>query len=163
LKSNVIDFKKISLYKTPEDSTGYLLLKVSLEWRSMIEDALKQFNLTHPQFIILAATAWLTQNNEKISQVDISRTAGLDPNTTSQILRGLEAKKLIKRTRSLNERSKSPVLTTIGLDLLTQALPVVEATDQFFFDRLNENEMAQYMYVFKKLMKPNDKQENNYV
>lgn len=157
MKNNVIDFKQISLYAKAEDSPGYLLLKVSLEWRSMIEDALKQFDLTHPQFIILATTAWLTQNNEKISQIDISRTAGLDPNTTSQILRGLEKKKLIKRTRSLNERSKSPVLTTIGVNVLTQAVPAVEATDQFFFDRLNENEMAQFMYVFKKLMKSNDK------
>lgn len=146
----------IALQQFP-DSPGYLLLKVSLEWRSMIEAALKQFDLTHPQFIILATAAWLTQKNEKISQVDISRATGLDPNTTSQILRGLEKKKLIKRTRSLNERSKSPVLTAIGLDVLTQAVPAVEATDQFFFDRLNENEMAQFMYVFKKLMKSNDK------
>ncbi len=157
MKNNGIDFKNISLYAKPEDSPGYLLLKVSLEWRSMIEGALKEFDLTHPQFIILATTAWLTQNNEKISQIDISRTAGLDPNTTSQILRGLEKKKLIKRTRSLNERSKSPILTAIGLDLLTHALPAVEVTDQFFFDRLSENEMAQFMYVFKKLMKFNDK------
>ncbi|MBP6870303.1 MarR family transcriptional regulator [Candidatus Babeliales bacterium] len=157
MKNNSIDFQKISLYKTAEDSPGYLLLKVSLEWRSMIEDALKQFDLTHPQFIILATAAWLTQGHEKISQIDISRTVGLDPNTTSQILRGLEKKKLIKRTRSLNERSKSPILTTIGLDVLTQALPAVEATDQFFFDRLNESEMAQFMYVFKKLMKYSDK------
>ncbi len=156
MKNNSFDFKAISLYKTTEDSPGYLLLKVSLEWRSMIEDALQQFDLTHPQFIILATTAWLTQNHEKISQIDISRTAGLDPNTTSQILRGLEKKKLIKRTRSLNERSKSPVLTAIGVDVLTQAVPAVEATDQFFFDRLNENEMAQFMYVFKKLMKSNN-------
>ncbi len=157
MKNNVIDFQSISLYARAEDSPGYLLLKVSLEWRSMIEDALKQFDLTHPQFIILATTAWLTQGHEKISQIDISRTTGFDPNTTSQILRGLEKKKLIKRTRSLNERSKSPLLTTIGLDILAQALPAVEATDQFFFDRLNENEMAQFMYVFKRLMKSNDK------
>ncbi len=157
MKNNSIDFKKISLYKTAEESPGYLLLQVSLQWRSMIEDALKQFDLTHPQFIILATTAWLTQGHEKISQIDISRTAGLDPNTTSQILRGLEKKKLIKRTRSLNERSKSPILTTIGLDVLMQAVPEVEETDQFFFDRLNEDEMAKCMNIFKKLMKQNDK------
>lgn len=156
MKNNSIDFSKISLYKTPEDSPGYLMLKVSLQWKSCIEDALTLFDLTHPQFIILATTAWLTQNNEKISQIDISRTAGLDPNTTSQVLRGLEAKKLIKRTRSLNERSKSPMLTGIGLDVLKKALPAVEATDQFFFDRLHENEMAKYMDIFKKLMKYND-------
>jgi hypothetical protein len=60
LKNNVIDFQCISLYAKAEDGPGYLLLKVSLKWRSMIEDALKQFDLTHPQFIILATTAWLT-------------------------------------------------------------------------------------------------------
>ena len=163
MKHNAIDFSKISIYKRAEDSPGYVLLKVSLEWRSMIEDALQQFDLTHPQFIMLATTAWLTQNNEKISQIDISRTAGFDPNTTSQILRGLEAKKLIKRTRSLNERSKSPMLTTLGAEVLSQALPVVESTDQFFFDRLNEDEMAQFMFLFAKLMKYNNTERNNYV
>jgi len=156
MKNNGVDFKKISVYQSPQDSPGYLLLKVSLQWRSVIEDALKLFDLTHPQFIILATTAWLTQNNEKISQIDISRTAGLDPNTTSQILRGLEAKKLIKRTRSLNERSKSPLLTAAGVQVLTQALPVVESTDQFFFDRLDKRDVVHYMDLCKKLLQSHD-------
>lgn len=152
LKNNSIDFKAISLYAQPEDSPGYLLLKVSLQWKATIEDVLKQFDLTHPQFIILATTAWLTQDHQKVSQIDISRTAGFDPNTTSQILRGLEKKKLIKRMRSLNERSKNPVLTDIGKEILIQALPAVEATDQFFFDRLNQHEMAQFVQIFTILM-----------
>lgn len=154
MKTNGVDFQKISLYAKPEDSPGYLLLKVTSYWRNLIEQALQQFDLTHPQFIALATTAWLTQRNEKVSQIDVSRTTGFDPNTTSQILRALEAKKLIKRTRSLNERSKNPVLTLLGTEILTQALPAVESTDQFFFDRLNEYEMAQCMSVFTQLMRP---------
>lgn len=163
LKNNSIDFKAISLYARPEDSPGYLLLKVSLAWRSVIEDALKVFDLTHSQFIVLATTAWLTQQHANISQIDVSRTSGFDSNTTSQILRGLEAKKLIKRTRTLNERSKNPMLTALGAEILTQAVPAVEKTDQFFFDRLTEHEMAQFMFVFTKLMntKGNEMCSNN--
>src|SRR5579872_3338014 len=124
---NKIDnIEKITLFKSPEESPGFLLWHISLSWRSCIEDTLNHFDLTHPQFVVLATTAWLTRKSEHISQIDISKSAGLDPNTTSQILRGLEVKSFIKRTRSLNERSKNPVLTEVGLDVLSKALPAVE-------------------------------------
>lgn len=144
--------EKLSLYEVPEESPGYLLWNVSIQWRSKIEETLKNFDLTHPQFVVLATTSWLTRKNEKIAQVDISRSAGLDPNTTSQILRGLEAKKLIKRIRSLNERSKSPMLTALGFEKLTKALPAVEKTDKIFFDLLSDRESKELIKVFQTLI-----------
>ena len=100
------NIEKLTLFKTPKESPGYLLWRVSLAWRSVIEEVLKPLNLTHPQFVVLATTAWLTKSGDHINQIDISKASRLDPNTTSQILRGLEAKNLIKRTRFINERSK---------------------------------------------------------
>jgi DNA-binding MarR family transcriptional regulator len=97
LFSAPINFKKISVFQAPEDSPGYLLWRVSTQWRREIEVALKPFDLTHPQFVILATTGWLTKQGAKVSQIEIGQQAGLDPNTTSQILRGLEAKALIAR------------------------------------------------------------------
>ena len=111
--------------------------KVSLKWRALIEEVLKPLGLTHPQFVVLATTGWLTRNNNLVSQIDICRASGFDPNTLSQILRGLEAKELLKRVRSLNERSKSPQLTILGSELLNKALPTVEQADTRFFDLLN--------------------------
>jgi DNA-binding MarR family transcriptional regulator len=146
------DIEKISLFKSPEDSPGFLLWHVSLSWRGCIEETLKRFDLTHPQFVVLATTAWLTRKGNHISQIDIGNSAGLDPNTTSQILRGLEVKNFIKRTRSLNERSKNPVLTELGLDVLYKALPAVEKADTQFFQTLTQNNIDDLIKLFQKLI-----------
>jgi DNA-binding MarR family transcriptional regulator len=82
-------------------------------------------------------TGWLTRTKENASQAAIARQAGLDPNTTSQILRSLQTKKLIERVRSADERSKDPRLTPLGARTLSKALPAVEEADAQFFASLN--------------------------
>lgn len=146
-----VDFKHISLYEGPEESPGYLLWKVSTRWRSAIEKALKPLNLTHPQFVILASLAWLTKDNYKVSQVTIGKMVELDPNTTSQILRGLERKKFIKRIQSVDERSKNPIITTSGSQTLSKALPAVEQADKQFFERLKKPELKKLIQSFQTL------------
>jgi len=128
-----VDFDKVSVHRTPEESPGYLLWRVSTRWRRSIEEVLKPLKLTHPQFVVLAVTSWLTRTGEKASQAEIARHAGLDPNTTSQVLRGLQAKGPVERPRSIDERSKYPVLTEKGSRLLEKALPAVEGADAKFF------------------------------
>lgn len=141
----------VTKFKTPEDSPGYLLWRVSLAWRSAIEATLKKFALTHPQFVVLATTAWLTRAGAHTSQVAIGQAAGIDPNTTSQILRGLELKQLIERPRFLNERSRNPALTELGQAVISKALPAVERADAKFFQGLNAAEQAQFLTIFRQL------------
>ena len=87
-----------------------------------------------------------------MAQITIGKTAGLDPNTTSQILRTLEAKKLITRAHALNERSKNPVLTTLGSDKLAQAIPAVEQADALYFNTLTSQESLELVMIFQKLI-----------
>src|SRR3989338_5589068 len=115
------NIEKLTLFKTPEESPGYLLWHVSSSWRSSIEKTLKPLKLTHPQFVVLATTSWLTRKGDHVNQIDISKSTGLDPNTTSQVLRSLEIKNFIKRTLSINERSKNPFLTDLGFKVLKKA------------------------------------------
>ncbi len=147
-----INFKHISVYKTPDESPGYLLWRVSTQWRSAIEEVLKPLNLTHPQFVVLATLGWLTKDGNTVNQVEVGRMAGLDPNTASQILRGLEAKKFIKRAHSVNERSKNPVVTPIGAEVLAQALPAVEQADIQFFAKLMDGQLETIVQLFLKLV-----------
>src|SRR5579863_8953745 len=102
------NFKEISIHEGPKQSPGFLLWHISTSWRSSIEAVLKTFGLTHPQFVILATTGWLTRNGEPATQVAIGKMAGLDPNTTSQVITGLEKKDLIKRETSSDGRAKNP-------------------------------------------------------
>jgi len=149
--SKGVKFKEISVHETPEQSPGFLLWHVSTAWRSSIEAVLKPLSLTHPQFVVLATLGWLTRNKERVTQVAIGKMAGLDPNTTSQILRGLENKKLIKRESSLDGRAKNPLLTDLGADILIKALPAVEMADAKFFKGLNSQEMTLILKMFKKM------------
>lgn len=70
---------------------------------------------------------------KRASQAEIGRQAALDPNTTSQILRGLQAKGLIERSHNIDERSKYPILTAAGVESLSKAMPAVENADAAFF------------------------------
>lgn len=145
-------FKEISVYEGPKQSPGFLLWHISTSWRSSIETVLKTFGLTHPQFVILATTGWLTRNGEFTTQVAIGKMAGLDPNTTSQIIKGLEQKELIKRDKASDGRAKNVSLTAKGADILSRALPAVERADAEFFNPLTKQEEACLLDLFQKLM-----------
>lgn len=131
----MVNFATISQHPTPDESPGFLLWKASTSWRRALERVLKPFALTHPQFVILATTAWLTKEQEIVTQAAIGAYASIDPNTTSQIMKGLETKGLISRKRKT--RSQTPRLTKEGETLLSQTLPLIEKEDTRFFAAVN--------------------------
>ncbi|GAB4229701.1 MAG: MarR family transcriptional regulator [Chlamydiales bacterium] len=147
------NFKKVSVHEGPDRSPGFLLWHVSTSWRSSIEQVLKSFDLTHPQFVILAVLGWLTRKGDRVTQAMIGKMASLDPNTTSQVIRGLEKKGFLKREPSSDGRAKNPILTENGKDVLAKALPAVESADRQFFDLLKEAEMENFLTIFQKLTK----------
>jgi DNA-binding MarR family transcriptional regulator len=146
------NFKEISIYEGPKQSPGFLLWHISTSWRSSIETVLKTFGLTHPQFVILATTGWLTKNGDLTTQAAIGKMAGLDPNTTSQIIKGLEQKELIKRGKSSDGRAKNVSLTSHGTKTLGNAMPAVEEADAKFFSILTQQEASNLLRIFQKLI-----------
>lgn len=150
--SKKLNFKKLSAHETPKKSPGFLLWHISTSWRSSIESVLKTLDLTHPQFVILATLGWLTRHGEVVTQVVIGKMAGLDPNTNSQILKGLERKKLVERMQSSDGRAKNPFLTLKGKKILNHALPAVEKIDAKFFNALTTKELNGLIGTFQKLI-----------
>lgn len=146
-----LNFKEISVHETPGRSPGFLLWHISTSWRSSIEVVLKALDLTHPQFVVLATLGWLTRNGDLVTQATVGKMACLDPNTTSQIIKGLEQKELVKREQSSDGRAKNPLLTPKGNKTLAKALPAVEAADAQFFEKLTSNEMSCMINIFQKL------------
>lgn len=147
-----LNFDEISVHDAPERSLGFLLWHISTSWRSFIEAILKPIDLTHPQFVILATLGWLTRNGARVTQAAVGKLAALDPNTTSQIIKGLEKKDLVKRESSSDGRVKNPILTTKGGVVLANAIPAVETTDARFFDTLSNREMEYLIKIFQKLI-----------
>jgi DNA-binding MarR family transcriptional regulator len=128
-----VDWKRTTRFAGPEDSPGFLLWQVGSAWRRAIEQALAPLGLTHPQFVALACLGWLTRDGAPVVQATLGRQMRTDPNTVSQILRGLEARGLVTRERGTDDRTRRPQLTPEGARTVAEAVPLVEAVDAAFF------------------------------
>jgi DNA-binding MarR family transcriptional regulator len=118
----------------PDDSPGFLLWHVTLRWQRDIAAALAPLDLTHVQFVLLATTWWLNSHGQDPNQLALARQAGTDVKMTSQVLRKLEAKGLIRRdVDTADTRAKILHVTNRGCAVATQALAAVESADATFF------------------------------
>jgi len=124
----------------PDDSPGFLLWRVTLRWQRDMAAALAHLGLTHVQFVLLATTWWLNSHGEDPNQLTVARQAGSDVKMTSQVLRTLETKGLIRRdVDSADTRAKQLRVTDHGAGLAVQALAAVEAADAKFFEPIPDS------------------------
>ncbi|MEU9192691.1 MarR family winged helix-turn-helix transcriptional regulator [Streptomyces hundungensis] len=118
----------------PGDSPGFLLWHATLRWQRDIAAALGPLNLTHVQFVLLACTWWMNTHDEHPNQLTLARQAGTDVKMTSQVLRALETKGLIKREVDPGDtRAKRLRVTSAGAELAPRAIAAVEDVDARFF------------------------------
>jgi len=117
----------------PGDSPGFLLWKISNAWQRRQREALLPFELTHAQFVLLATATWHS-DSETLTQARLAELSGVDPMTTSQIVRILESAGLLERhVHPADPRAKSITTTSAGREKARAALLVVEKTDSAFF------------------------------
>ena len=126
-------------------------MRVYNKWHSMIKKELKKMNLTHPQFVVLASLAYLSQDSNEVTQVMISKLSGIDVMTVSQILNLLEKNDLVKRKEhSRDTRAKAVILNKKGEEALQKAVPLVEKIDEIFFEKLDTDE-EQFKHFLARL------------
>ncbi|MFK8101041.1 MAG: MarR family winged helix-turn-helix transcriptional regulator [Saprospiraceae bacterium] len=139
-------------FEQPKESPGYLMWQVSMLWQRSMNRALKAFELTHTQFVILAALTWLSQQQEQVTQVEIANHSKIDRMMTSKILRNLQGRGLIDRKEHATDtRAKCVFLTRRGTQRIGKALAVVEATDQDFFRNVAGN-LPNFLDQMKSLL-----------
>ncbi len=149
----------ISQFEDSNDSLGFSLWQVSSLWQRQINAALKQFNLTHAQFVLLASLTWLADGKKPLTQVELANHAKMDVMMTSNVLRTLEEKGLVKRNpHPTDTRAKSLAVTGKGRELAQQAVPVVEGIDNEFFGKLGTG-MAGFNQQLLKLIEGNQPTE----
>lgn len=116
-------------------------MRVYNKWHFMIKKELKNLNLTHPQFVVLTSLAYLSQHDNEVTQVMISKLSGIDVMTISQILSLLEKHGFVERKEhSRDTRAKAVILNEKGEAILQKAVPIVEQIDELFFGKLKNNE-----------------------
>ena len=79
-----------------EESSGFLLWQVTNLWQREIKKALKEFGLTHSQYVLLASIHWLTLHNQEVTQVVLSNHTKIDAMSTSTVLRTLQQKEFLQ-------------------------------------------------------------------
>ena len=90
------------------------------------------------QFVLLASAAWLeaqaSWHGEPVTQVHVSAHARTDVVMTSEVLRTLERRALLRRlAHPTDARAKRIVVTRAGQRLVRRAVALVEAVDAAFF------------------------------
>lgn len=106
-----------------------------------MRQALKDLDLTHVQFVLLAVTVKLSELGEPTNQAHIAEAAGMDKMMASQVLRALEVKQLITRTPdAADARAMVISVTEAGFDVTCRAIVKVEEADQEFFAILGDED-----------------------
>jgi DNA-binding MarR family transcriptional regulator len=120
-------------YADAYDSPGLLLWQLTNMWQAEQRAALRPYDLTHVQFVLLASLTWL-HSDKPTTQRELAEHAHTDPMMTSQVLRALEAKGLVTRSRHPTDaRARALAATPAGIELANAANAAVEAVDRAFF------------------------------
>lgn len=120
-------------FESASVSPGYLLWRTTLVWQRQVTAALRPFDITHAQFVILASLMWLSRD-ELPTQQQLADHAGTEPKMTSELVRKLEARGLLTRVvDAADTRARRLDLTKAGARLTHKALVAVEDVDEAFF------------------------------
>ncbi|BCY13271.1 MarR family winged helix-turn-helix transcriptional regulator [Actinoplanes sp. L3-i22] len=120
-------------HDSADDSPGLLLWQVTNRWQAAQRAALKPFDLTHVQFVLLATLTYL-QAAGPVTQKTLADMAATDPMMTSQVLRALESRELVHRpAHPTDRRARAVAVTDAGRALVNAAVVAVEACDTTFF------------------------------
>ncbi len=118
-------------------SPGLLLWQVTNRWQAAQRATLKPFDLTHVQFVLLASLTWLAgtpSTTEPVTQRRLADHAATDPMMTSQVLRTLERRGLVRRSpHPADARAVALAVTPAGRALANRAVGAVEGCDREFF------------------------------
>lgn len=128
-------------FTDPDDSPGLLLWRATNTWQAAQRAALQPFDLTHVQFVLLASLTWL-RSGSPVTQRALADQAHTDPMMTSQVLRALEAKRLVRRRPHPSDaRARSLTVTRKGAALANAANGAIEAADRAFFGPLRDDQL----------------------
>jgi DNA-binding MarR family transcriptional regulator len=142
-----------SEFKGPKESPGFLLWQVTNVWQKHIRNELVQIDLTHVEFVLMAACQWFNQHAEieGMSQIQLSLQAKIDVNVTSKVLRALEKRNLVlRKPHHTDTRANVITLTPLGKTLISQAIVIVEQADRTFFAKI-DGEQAKLIQLLAQL------------
>ncbi len=102
-------------FKRAKDSPGFLLWKMTMTWQRLVKKTLDEFDITHPQFVILAVTAWHSLQGCIVTQRLLIAESKLDKMTISISVKKLVLEGFLRQFDHLEDaRAKQIELTPRG-------------------------------------------------
>ncbi|TKI72625.1 MarR family transcriptional regulator [Lysinibacillus mangiferihumi] len=130
-----------SRFNDPKESSGFLLWQVTQAWQRMVTKELNRIDLTHAQFVLLAACDYLHTNREVVTQKILADFTNSNIMMVSDVARTLEAKGFISRNKNpLDKREILLSPTDEGSSKIKIALPIVENIDVQFFTPIKDKQ-----------------------
>jgi DNA-binding MarR family transcriptional regulator len=119
----------------PGGGLGYALATAAHAWRAELAEVLADVGVTPSQFFVLAALLHShSRGREAPTQRRLAELSGMDPNTASQVLRGLERRRIVVRERrEQDSRSVAVALSAQGLELARVCTTRARALNREFF------------------------------
>jgi len=118
---------------------GYLLRQAQVAMRHALDQALGEVDLTVPQFSVLT----MVNAYDSPSSAEIARLSMLSPQTVNLVVRNLEGRSLISRTRHPDHgRILCLSMTEPGKALLIQARGIVRPLERSMTDGLSREDEA---------------------
>lgn len=148
-----VELKNIFGYDTPDDSTAYLIVRISNLHQRRLNAKLSGLGLTFTQYVILYGTYWLLYQGQEVTQVTLGYLVKFDKSTVSSVVKTLITKKLVKRKEHPTDtRAKILSLTTNGVVLIEKACEVVKQVDKEIFGE-NENNLTEMNKELLKILR----------
>jgi len=101
--------------------------RLATKWRVAVDRALAPLDLTHAQYVLLAALRGLEQAGRQPSQRELADETGLEALYVSKLARTLEAKGLLARRRDPHDtRAVRLTLTERGRETVRSAMRIAQ-------------------------------------
>jgi DNA-binding MarR family transcriptional regulator len=101
LSAQIVAMTAIAMYTTPvpemSPTVGYLVWRLSMKWRTAVDDVVAPLGLTHAQYSVLASLRGMARSGLQPSQRELADHTGLDPIYISKLVRSMEGSGLIER------------------------------------------------------------------
>jgi len=126
---------------------GFLLTQAAQRWRNEVANALRDLDVTPPQFFVLMTLLRERKRaSSPVTQRDVAERTGADANTTSQVVRTLEARSLVVRaTHPTDSRAVALSLSDEGLEVARQCSARVRTVNERFFRQADATALAKQL------------------
>lgn len=128
---------------------GYLIRRVHQLHVSMFFDRCEMFDITPVQYGILTILA----DGAPFDQMRLGLEVGIDRSTTSNVIKRLERRRLVRRrVMPSDKRARLVTITERGVKLLKAAQPMVEEVQEELLAPLPPEERQRFVQNLRKLI-----------